>query len=301
MKEKLEAIDVGKAENLTGKKFGHLIVLYRVANRQNRPTWQCQCDCGNFCTALARDLKNGRSISCGCSSNEGHIKDRTGQHFGKLTVLEQCNYRSPDGEILWKCRCECGNIIDVRASNIQKQKSCGQCSRRKDISGQRFGKLVAICYHHTSTSKRTIWECQCDCGNTSYVDITDLTSGKVQSCGCQNQSHGESRIEELLKSANIVFEKEKSFNDLNYNDTTGKPRFDFYVDNKYLIEYDGIQHYEENKFFALSLQEQQKRDKIKNMWCMEHKIPLIRIPYTHLQNLTLDDLKLETSTYIIKN
>ena len=299
MREKLEPISVGRAEDLTGQKFGHLSVLYRVANRQGRPTWQCQCDSGEFFTAIARDLKNGRTVSCGCSSNEGHIKNRIGQRFGKLLVLEQCSYRSADGEILWKCKCDCGNIVDIRASNIQRQASCGMCSKRKDITGQKFGKLIAIKYHHTSPTKRTIWECKCDCGNISYVDITDLTSGKTQSCGCQAQSHGEARIETLLTEGYISFEREKTFDDLRYIDTAGKPRFDFFVDGKYLIEYDGIQHYQENEFFNVDLQTQRKRDNIKTIWCKEHKIPLIRIPYTHLQNLTLDDLRLETSKYIM--
>ena len=43
----------------------------------------------------------------------------------------------------------------------------------------------------------------------------------------------------------------------------------------------------------------QQRDAFKNNWCKEHKIPLIRIPYTHYDNLCLEDLKLETSKFII--
>jgi len=38
---------------------------------------------------------------------------------------------------------------------------------------------------------------------------------------------------------------------------------------------------------------------IKNQWCKENNIPLIRIPYTHLQDLCLEDLQLETSQFII--
>jgi len=38
---------------------------------------------------------------------------------------------------------------------------------------------------------------------------------------------------------------------------------------------------------------------IKNQWCKNNNIPLIRIPYTHLQNLCLEDLQLETSKFII--
>lgn len=41
-------------------------------------------------------------------------------------------------------------------------------------------------------------------------------------------------------------------------------------------------------------------DKIKNEWCKNNNIPLIRIPYTIYDNLSLDDLLLETSKYIVK-
>ena len=42
-----------------------------------------------------------------------------------------------------------------------------------------------------------------------------------------------------------------------------------------------------------------KRDKYKNQWCKDNNIPLIRIPYTHLKDLCIEDLLLETSNYII--
>ena len=44
----------------------------------------------------------------------------------------------------------------------------------------------------------------------------------------------------------------------------------------------------------------QERDALKNQWCKDNNIPLIRIPYTHLNNLKIEDLLLETSEYIVK-
>ena len=52
------------------------------------------------------------------------------------------------------------------------------------ITGQRFGRLVAI----QPTSKRCgnsiVWKCLCDCGNTAFVSSNNLRSGKTKSCGC---------------------------------------------------------------------------------------------------------------------
>ena len=300
MKEKLEPIPVGRAENLIGQKFGHLTVLYRVANRTDRATWQCQCDCGTYFTAIGKQLKNGSAISCGCSTGEPKIKDRTNQRFGKLLVLKRSPNRATDGTILWTCQCDCGNIVDIRAGNLTKQKSCGKCFSGIDISGQRFGKLTAIKYHHTSSSKRSIWECQCDCGATSYVDITDLTSGKTKSCGCI-KSFGEEKIAELLSNNNIAFEKQKTFETCRFQETNHVAYFDFYVNNEYLIEYDGVQHFAPIGGWnsEACVQENKKRDQEKNQWCKENNIPLIRIPYTKLGILTIEDLQLETTKYLI--
>ena len=42
-----------------------------------------------------------------------------------------------------------------------------------------------------------------------------------------------------------------------------------------------------------------ERDAFKNEWCKENNILLIRIPYWHLKDLCIEDLKLETSKFII--
>jgi hypothetical protein len=71
-----------------------------------------------------------------------------------------------------------------------------------------------------------------------------------------------------------------------------------------LIEYDGQQHFEANPSpkswnTEANLIETQKRDKIKNDWCVNNNIILIRIPYTKLETLTIEDLLLETTQFKI--
>lgn len=61
-------------------------------------------------------------------------------------------------------------------------------SREKDLTEQRFGRLVAIKktgrYVSPHGTTATIWLCQCDCGNTKEVITSGLTTGHVKSCGC---------------------------------------------------------------------------------------------------------------------
>ncbi|MCK5127690.1 MAG: hypothetical protein KAR42_15640 [candidate division Zixibacteria bacterium] len=52
-----------------------------------------------------------------------------------------------------------------------------------DITGKRFGRLVAI-KRAGSINKKARWECRCGCGNTIYVDSTRLKNGNTKSCGC---------------------------------------------------------------------------------------------------------------------
>ena len=77
-----DEIPVGRAENLTGKQFGHLTVLYRVKNTKNTATlWKCQCDCGNTHIARADGLKAGTARHCGCLTKEEQSK----RNFQDLT------------------------------------------------------------------------------------------------------------------------------------------------------------------------------------------------------------------------
>lgn len=55
----------------------------------------------------------------------------------------------------------------------------------KDITSQRFGRLVAL--HRDSDTSR--WICLCDCGTTKSIRRTHLTSGKIRSCGCLHDTH----------------------------------------------------------------------------------------------------------------
>ena len=59
----------------------------------------------------------------------------------------------------------------------------GDNTKFRDISGQRFGRLVAV-ERVGVKSGRTMWLCQCDCGNTKVARLGDLTYGHTRSCGC---------------------------------------------------------------------------------------------------------------------
>lgn len=100
-------------------------------------------------------------------------------------------------------------------------------------------------------------------------------------------SRGEIKIHEILEEAGLNFVEEYSFPDL--VSSSGRPlRFDFAVfDDEgnldFLIEFQGIQHYQAKSKFggASGLRKQQYNDMQKRRYCKEHNIILIAIPYIH--------------------
>lgn len=56
----------------------------------------------------------------------------------------------------------------------------------KDISGQRFGRLVVVGFSHTKRW-RAYWYCRCACGTVKSIRGDSLRSGRIVSCGCYNR------------------------------------------------------------------------------------------------------------------
>ena len=56
--------------------------------------------------------------------------------------------------------------------------------RRKDISGQKFGRVTVISYSHTNEDKKACWNSVCDCGKKFVVSGKNLRNGNTKSCGC---------------------------------------------------------------------------------------------------------------------
>lgn len=240
----------------------------------------------------------------------GSFIDLTGKKFGRLTAQKRT--RKQGNEWYWLCTCDCGNTIETRGVSLREghTKSCGCLKKESDRSpkgnvidlvGKKFGKLTVIERDGSDKRGEAKWICECSCPAKTRITVlgSNLRTGHTLSCGCERRSHGELKVAEILTTNNIPFEQEKIM--FKYS-TGGNSKFDFYVDNKYLIEYDGETHYQANFrgwYTPERLKGQQERDMIKNQWCKDNNIPLIRIPYTHLKDLCIEDLLLETSKFIV--
>jgi hypothetical protein len=233
-----------------------------------------------------------------------------GNKYFRLTVLEEAGKNS-NGKICWLCECSCENHtrkivsgVDLRCGRV---KSCGCLNKeaakivgksnvgsvsqyRIDETGNLYGRIKVLRFSKTING-RAFWECQCSCNPQKTFEVMGkyLRSGEVKSCGCL-KSYGEELISKILEENNIFFEREKTFDDCINPKTGRKLRFDFFVNGAYIIEFDGEQHYnKKNGFYS---EEGIVRDRIKDEWALKNKIPLIRIKYNEISNLTIDDLVL---------
>lgn len=242
-----------------------------------------------------------------------------GKTFNRLTVLEKTKKKSGT-TYLYLCSCACGTKEPVYAKGyslkVGEKTSCGclhkeQCaalgrSKSRYTKGQILDtwKLVEDTGKRDSDG-RVIWLCQClKCKGYREISSHSMQKhNKLPMCECSftHGSHGERKIIDILKSNNIQYITEFTFEDLKLNGK--KLRFDFYLpEYSVLIEYDGRQHYiDENNWGAVNgLESIKERDNIKNKYCIKNNLTLIRIPYYHFDKLKLSDLLPETSDFIVK-
>ena len=297
---------MSKSLDLTNKRFGKLVALYPLEERKNgRRVWHCRCDCGNEKDIIVSNLTNGYTQSCGClqkekTSETNRKKGLEGKQFGYLTVIEWDKEKHK-----WKCQCKCGNItyVDTNHLNQGHTRSCGCLQKQRasqvhftNLTGKKFGLLTVLGLNEEKSSPELkVYKCKCDCGNECDVRMGNLISGTTQTCGCKKMSHGEIKISQILTDYNIPFEREKTFEGCINPKTGNKLRFDFFINNKYLIEYNGKQHYKNDNNWNNNnedFQELQYRDILKIEWAKKNNIPLIIIPYTSYDKLTIDDLLL---------
>lgn len=143
-----ESASAATSPDLTLKQFGELTVIRKVENtKHGAAQWLCRCSCGEECVVQGTLLTTGRKTRC---SGKAHQKnyaysDITGQRFDRLTALYPSKRYDKSGSVIWHCRCDCGNEIDVPYNNLvyTNQKSCGCQKKEHDQKLQTFLTHVA--------------------------------------------------------------------------------------------------------------------------------------------------------------
>lgn len=163
--------------DLTGQVFGELTVLRRAVNPKTRGVvWVCKCSCGAEYEVQGTLLTNGRRTRCPSKVHRKNYaySDVTGKNFEMLTALYPIWDQRDSRSVIWHCRCECGNEIDVPYNNLVygNMKSCG-CKKKAHDK-----KLGSFLTHVAGTSLDMLKSQKVPTNNTTGVKGVYLINGK---------------------------------------------------------------------------------------------------------------------------
>ncbi|MGG1639861.1 hypothetical protein ACIFQM_00920 [Paenibacillus sp. NRS-1782] len=189
---------------------------------------------------------------------------------------------------------KCGFEYKVKPNNFFQGHRCSNCFNLKQrtsheeflasVAEQGIGEYTVLGQYKNSKTK--ILMRHDECGHEYRVTPNDFSKGAR--CPICRKSKGELKIVNFLKDANIEYIPQYSFANLKYK---AKLSFDFAVfkDEKLLclVEYDGEQHFQPVKAFGgkEGFAKGKKRDQLKNQYCKDNEIKLIRIPFTQFDNV----------------
>ena len=238
---------------------------------------------------------------------ETKVIDITGKRFDRLIAIRvDESKKSPSA--YWICKCDCGKTKSIRSDHLRKGeiRSCGCLHDENsskigkkyakklagyntiDITNKRFGRLIALrCADEGNHIHDSLWLCRCDCGTVQTFYKGNLMSGHTKSCGCI-MSKFEEKVAKLLSENNIPFRKNATFDSCRFENGS-LAKFDFYVDDKFIIECDGIQHKGATykHFTKEAVNKTIERDRFKDKWCHDHDIPIIRLYADDIKNLDI--------------
>jgi hypothetical protein len=226
---------MGKKYNVKiGEKYGKLTILEIIySEKRSRNLCKCKCDCGTIVEYLIEpgQLIKGKIVSCGCKRKEKtHTPNLklVGRKINAWSILEASIYKN--NKQYWKCKCDCGTIKDVSESNLlqNRSKSCGCLKENKpgplfiDLTGKKFGRLVASEYIKNNNGTKALWKCKCDCGNEIITESSSLRKGITKSCGCIRHEYLDTTIIGKKFGKLTVIE----FSHMNFNDSYWKCKCD---------------------------------------------------------------------------
>lgn len=211
-----------------------------------------------------------------------------------------------------KLRCnKCGNIIEKKPVKMtgKTREGCYFCSGKykKDTEyfkrelEEKFPNMFEVLDEYKG-ARIPINIKRLQCGHIHKISPDNLLRGKgCPHCGIRQSSYMDA-VEEYLDKNNLDYVKEKTFEGCK---NIRLLPFDYYIESlNTCIEVDGEFHYKNNSVYLnnrSSYEEVHKRDLIKDKYCEENNVKLIRLPYYELDNFeNILDLELHVNTEIIK-
>lgn len=244
-------------------------------------------NCKNACSKCAGAKASDVSRAKRAKKNFDCIR-RICENNGYTLITKEDDFTDVKMDISYICPKH--GIQTVSLDNFRVGHKCFACSYEKRFYASKLdanyvesiidsinGNKWLNKSEYTNCMERNL-KIKCKCGNTyttSFVNFYRHGVNRCHQCSLK-ESSGELKIRKYLEGRGFLFEQEKRFSDC--RDKKALP-FDFYLPSKGIcIEFDGQQHYT-SKFGTKAFEQTKKHDEIKNKYCSDNNLTLIRIPY----------------------
>lgn len=286
------------------KSYYKILDIYRIIHKGRNRIWlKVECDEGHIYDVLFDNFKKA-----GCPTCRDIMISKYNTKFSEKQIENQCAIKklkwinklqiingmkkNHNNIFVFEC-CVCGHILKCNITHLFSNRGCGGCLEVGNKGQDGFEKDFYFKYNANeykvvgkyTTCKDNIEILHVPCGNIIKRTPDKLLSNQLNLCKiCYPLTIGEEKVTKFLIDNNIKFSNQHYFSDLK-GINNGLLRFDFAVFEdeektklKYLIEYDGEFHYIITTL-SNDLEKQQIHDKLKDEYCINNNINLIRIPY----------------------
>jgi len=233
---------------------------------------------GQGCPICAIKYKNIKK-----SLSPKQFIDKSNKIHGDKYDYSLVKYKNNYSKVKIICK-EHGLFEQIPNSHLNGN-GCPSCGKVKKMNNKSFiersQKIHGNKYDYSSVKYKNIrTKVDIICREHGSFKISPLKHiHRIQGCPKCNESKGEIEIRNILESNNIIFKSQKRFKECkNINILP----FDFYLpEHNICIEFDGIQHFKPMNIWGgiEEFKNIQKRDQIKNEYCKNNNIRLLRIKY----------------------
>lgn len=260
-----------------------------------------KCDKGHIYSQTWGNFYTGhRCPKCNILNKRNSIEDikKYIESFG-YTLLSN-SYKNRDEKL--SVVCPKGHLFEITYGNFLNGRRCSECYICKKKSEEEVKNLLnkfnykLLSEYKSANSKITV---ECNFGHNYETTYAKFSVGKR--CPKCNISTGHNRICTYLDKHSIEYEIEYRLKDCN------NYRFDVFIPNLNMaIEYDGQQHFEPVDCFGgeEGFRKNLQRDLIKNKYCKDNNIYLLRISYkeyNNIENILDNKIQINDKTSTTKN
>lgn len=224
---------------------------------------------------------------------------KTVQELG-YSIVEENYVQYRDSFVV---KCQCGFVFETSLPKLRNSiYACPRCRHERMVAinskytfdfvnkmlEENGSKLLEPTKGFIGTKSDIKFVCA-QCGSSFETTLGYVLKNRKFLCNTcaysgREKSFGEMEVKRVLDEMGVEYKREYSFPDCKYKLSL---RFDFAVFVKekiYLIEFDGIQHFEKgDDFYSRNFEDRILRDTIKNNYCIENGIPLLRIRYDEIR------------------